>query len=230
MAWTTPRTWTTAEVVTKSIMDTHVRDNLNETAPAKAAAKGDTFAATAANAIEAVTVGSNNTVYMADSAQSSGVKWADLEDGANLDGDHLDIDFTPSNYTPDATPSEAADVDDLAAHLKGIDDQFATNTLGAAKAYGVTNSSGTLLDSSHNISSVTDNGTGDFTFNYSVTFDDIQKAAIASVSHNVLTNDPIVVMGAEATTSNRITIWDVGAQANLDPSAWCALAAFGTLT
>jgi hypothetical protein len=29
MAWTTPRTWTTTELVTKSIMDTHVRDNLN---------------------------------------------------------------------------------------------------------------------------------------------------------------------------------------------------------
>ena len=36
-------------------------------------------------------------------------------------GDHLDIDFTPTNYTPDATPAEAADVDDLAAHLAGID-------------------------------------------------------------------------------------------------------------
>lgn len=28
-SWTTPRTWTTGELVTKSIMDTHVRDNLN---------------------------------------------------------------------------------------------------------------------------------------------------------------------------------------------------------
>ena len=29
MAWTTPRTWNSAEVVTKTIMDTHIRDNLN---------------------------------------------------------------------------------------------------------------------------------------------------------------------------------------------------------
>ena len=29
MAWTTPRTWTDGELVTKAIMDTHVRDNLN---------------------------------------------------------------------------------------------------------------------------------------------------------------------------------------------------------
>jgi len=29
MVWTTPRTWTTGEVVTAAIMNTHVRDNLN---------------------------------------------------------------------------------------------------------------------------------------------------------------------------------------------------------
>lgn len=39
----------------------------------------------------------------------------------NIDGDKIDVDFSPSNYTPDASPAEADDVDDLAAHLKGID-------------------------------------------------------------------------------------------------------------
>lgn len=42
-------------------------------------------------------------------------------DGDEIDGDKLDIDFTPSEYTPDASPAEADDVDDLTAHLKGID-------------------------------------------------------------------------------------------------------------
>ena len=36
MAWTTPRTWVTSEVVTASIMNTHVRDNFDETGPAVA--------------------------------------------------------------------------------------------------------------------------------------------------------------------------------------------------
>ena len=36
MAWTAPRTWVSTEVVTASQMNTHVRDNFNETAPAKA--------------------------------------------------------------------------------------------------------------------------------------------------------------------------------------------------
>ena len=53
MAWTAPRTWTTNEVVSKAIMDAHVRDNLLETAPAKATAAGELFEATGANAIQA---------------------------------------------------------------------------------------------------------------------------------------------------------------------------------
>jgi hypothetical protein len=42
-----------------------------------------------------------------------------------IDGDHLDITYTPTNYTPSTTPAEAAHVDDLAAHLYGIDTQLA---------------------------------------------------------------------------------------------------------
>lgn len=38
-----------------------------------------------------------------------------------INGDHLDVTYTPTNYMPDTTPAEAADLDDLAAHLYGID-------------------------------------------------------------------------------------------------------------
>jgi hypothetical protein len=43
-----------------------------------------------------------------------------------LDGDILDIDWTPSTYAPDSGAAEASDDDDLAAHLKGIDDELGT--------------------------------------------------------------------------------------------------------
>ncbi len=43
-----------------------------------------------------------------------------------VDGDHVDIDFTPSNYVPSTAPAEASDVDHLAAHLAGIDDHVGT--------------------------------------------------------------------------------------------------------
>lgn len=48
--------------------------------------------------------------------------------GLSIDGDKINIDFTPSNYTPDATPAEADDVDDMAAHLKGIDTALAAGS------------------------------------------------------------------------------------------------------
>lgn len=45
-----------------------------------------------------------------------------IDPSANtIDWDKLDITFTPTNYTPDSAPAEADDVDDLTAHLKGID-------------------------------------------------------------------------------------------------------------
>lgn len=56
---------------------------------------------------------------------ADGVALTKDTNGLNLDGDKVNIDFTPSNYTPDATPAEADDVDDLAAHLKGIDNALA---------------------------------------------------------------------------------------------------------
>jgi len=42
-----------------------------------------------------------------------------------LDGDKLDIDWNPSNYTPSTTPSQANSVDNLTAHLYGIDQKLA---------------------------------------------------------------------------------------------------------
>ena len=38
-----------------------------------------------------------------------------------IDGDKLDIDFTPSIYTPDTTPAEVDTDEELTAHLAGID-------------------------------------------------------------------------------------------------------------
>lgn len=52
MAWTTPRTWTTGELVTAALLNTHLRDNLNETAPAKVTALGQLVYGQGANAIQ----------------------------------------------------------------------------------------------------------------------------------------------------------------------------------
>lgn len=51
MAWSTPRTWVTNEVISASIMNTHVRDQLLETAPAKVTTANDIVYATGPNAL-----------------------------------------------------------------------------------------------------------------------------------------------------------------------------------
>jgi len=62
MAWTAPRTWTTGELVTAAFLNTHVRDNLLETAPAKVTTAGDLVYATAANTLTRLAIGSATTV------------------------------------------------------------------------------------------------------------------------------------------------------------------------
>ena len=59
MAWTAPRTWVVGEVLTAALLNTHLRDNMLETAPAKAATAGDVFYADDANSL-AVLAGSGN--------------------------------------------------------------------------------------------------------------------------------------------------------------------------
>ena len=54
MAWTAPQTWTLGQVVQPSDMNTQVRDNLGETAAAKAATSGYLFRVTGANELEEV--------------------------------------------------------------------------------------------------------------------------------------------------------------------------------
>ena len=49
MAWTAPTTWTTGQIVTAALMNTHVRDNLNVTAPAVMTTQGDIIYASGAN-------------------------------------------------------------------------------------------------------------------------------------------------------------------------------------
>lgn len=60
----------------------------------------------------------------------------------DLDGDQIHIDWIPSSYIRNAAPVEAGDIQDLTAHLKGIDDGLSTITsvsprLGLEKLFAV---------------------------------------------------------------------------------------------
>jgi hypothetical protein len=77
MAWTSPTTRTTGDLITAAIWNTDLVDNLSETTPAKVTTKGDIVVATAANAVSRLAVGSDGQQIVADAAEATGVKWAD---------------------------------------------------------------------------------------------------------------------------------------------------------
>src|SRR3990172_3586778 len=94
MAWTAPPSWTTGEVVTASHMNVHVRDNLLETAPAKATAAGDIFYATAANAIARLTAAAADGALL---QQASGLP-AWLAKGTALQGLRMNAGATAAEW------------------------------------------------------------------------------------------------------------------------------------
>jgi len=49
MAWTTPKTWASGYVVLAADLNTHLRDNLNVTAPAVMSSQGDVLYASGSN-------------------------------------------------------------------------------------------------------------------------------------------------------------------------------------
>jgi hypothetical protein len=73
LARTTPRTWSTGDLVTGTMLNTEIKNNLNETWPYTA--KGDIAVATAADSLTKVSASANNTVLVADSTQSAGMKF-----------------------------------------------------------------------------------------------------------------------------------------------------------
>lgn len=91
---------------------------------------------------EKVTPALTDVLIIEDSADSNNKKRVQIDnlpDGLHaathdrgatdeVDGDVLDIDFTPSVYTPATTPPEVTDVNELSAHLQGIDDQLTDKT------------------------------------------------------------------------------------------------------
>ncbi len=102
MTWTTPRTWL-SEVLTSSLLNTHLRDNLN--ALMVVTTKGDIAVATAATTLARLAVGSDGALLVADSAATPGVRWSNT---AKVAATGVAI-----GLAPDVVPTAAANSDTL---------------------------------------------------------------------------------------------------------------------
>lgn len=67
---------------------------------------------------------------------------------------------------------------------------------GSAKAWVNFNGTGTVaIRAAFNVSSITDNGTGDYTVNFTTAMTDANYAAVATVSANVITSGSTIATG-----------------------------------
>ena len=129
MAWTAPRTWVTGETVTAALLNTHVRDNLLQTATAKVTTAGDITHATAANTLTRLGVGALDQFLV---GGASAPKWAKELGDATNSGVITMRGPSPQYRINDAGTTDAADEwwigggdDDLI--LSWFDDSDAAN-------------------------------------------------------------------------------------------------------
>jgi len=132
MAWTAPRTWTTGELVTAAIMNTHVRDNLLETASAKVTTAGDIVYATAANALARLGIGAAGQLPFVNSGATA-LAYNSFEScGANnLTGGQVIPDSTVTAITFDSEDWDNASMHDNVTNKSRITAPVAGIYIGA---------------------------------------------------------------------------------------------------
>jgi hypothetical protein len=78
MAWTTPKTWASGYVVLAADLNTHLRDNLNVTAPAVMTTAGDIIYASGANTPARLAKSTTSTQYLANTGTSNAPAWNEV--------------------------------------------------------------------------------------------------------------------------------------------------------
>jgi len=78
MAWTTPKTWASGYVVLAADLNTHLRDNLNVTAPAVMTTAGDIIYASGANTPARLAKDTNSTRVLTNTGTSNVPAWAQV--------------------------------------------------------------------------------------------------------------------------------------------------------
>ena len=86
MAWTTPKTWASGYVVLAADLNTHLRDNLNVTAPAVMSAQGDIIIASGANTPIRLGKSTTSTQYLANTGTSNAPAWNEVALATGVSG------------------------------------------------------------------------------------------------------------------------------------------------
>jgi len=133
MAYISPSTVTTGDLITAAEWNQDIVANEQASAPDMFTAKGDLFVGTAADAGTKLPVGGDGDVLMADSAQASGLAWADRLTRLMQRQGGSATDWNPpgsTNYTPGQVIMQAGAV--LVNISNGSDFGTAVVTLPAA--------------------------------------------------------------------------------------------------
>jgi len=78
MAWTTPRTWTTGEVVTAALLNAQIKANMDLSAPAIMTTAGDIIYASGANTPARLAKDTNSTRVLTNTGTSNVPAWAQV--------------------------------------------------------------------------------------------------------------------------------------------------------
>ena len=86
MAWSTPKTRASGYVVLASDLNTYLRDQQLETAPAKVSAQGDIVYASGANALARLAKDANATRSLTNTGGSNNPAWAQVALATGVSG------------------------------------------------------------------------------------------------------------------------------------------------
>ena len=86
MAWTTPKTWASGYVVLAADLNTHLRDNLNVTAPAVLTTAGDILYASGSNTPARLAKSTTSTQYLANTGTSNIPAWNEVALATGVSG------------------------------------------------------------------------------------------------------------------------------------------------
>lgn len=149
MAYTAVPTVATGDLWTAANHNTYIRDNFAAGIPDIFTTKGDIAVATASDAAARLGVGSDGQLLTADSSQSTGLKWSAFATVAATQAEQEAGSSTTAFTTPGRQQYHPS----------------------ASKAWCSWSQVGTqTIAASYNVSSITDNGVGLTTINFTVSF------------------------------------------------------------